>query len=53
MPLQPMITGARHMISAGHYLAAEAGAAVLRAGGNVVDAGVAAGIALAGYGKTR
>ena len=46
MPLQPMITGARHMISAGHYLAAEAGYAVLRAGGNVVDAGVAAGIAL-------
>ena len=29
MPLQPMITGARHMISAGHYLAAEAGHAVL------------------------
>ena len=46
MPLQPMITGARHMISAGHYLAAEAGYAVLQAGGNVVDAGVAAGIAL-------
>ena len=44
MPLQPMITGARHMISAGHYLAAEAGHAVLQAGGNVVDAGVAAGI---------
>jgi gamma-glutamyltranspeptidase/glutathione hydrolase len=46
MPLQPMITGARHMVSAGHYLAAEAGDAVLKAGGNVVDAGVAAGIAL-------
>lgn len=46
MPLQPMITGARHMISAGHYLAAEAGHAILQAGGNVVDAGVAAGIAL-------
>jgi gamma-glutamyltranspeptidase/glutathione hydrolase len=45
-PLQPLITGARHMISAGHYLAAEAGAAILEAGGNVVDAGVAAGIAL-------
>jgi gamma-glutamyltranspeptidase/glutathione hydrolase len=41
-----MITGARYMISAGHYLAAEAGAAILQAGGNVVDAGVAAGIAL-------
>jgi gamma-glutamyltranspeptidase/glutathione hydrolase len=46
MPLQPMITGARHMIAAGHYLAAEAGHAVLQAGGNVVDAGVAAGLAL-------
>jgi gamma-glutamyltranspeptidase/glutathione hydrolase len=46
MPLQPMITGARHMVSAGHYLAAEAGDAILKAGGNVVDAGVAAGIAL-------
>ncbi len=46
MPLQPMITAGRHMISAGHYLAAEAGDAVLKAGGNVVDAGVAAGIAL-------
>jgi gamma-glutamyltranspeptidase/glutathione hydrolase len=46
MPLQPMITGARHMVSAGHYLAAEAGDAILEAGGNVVDAGVAAGIAL-------
>ena len=46
MPLQPMITGARHMIAAGQYLAAEAGDAVLKSGGNVVDAGVAAGIAL-------
>ncbi len=46
MPLQPMITAARHMISAGHYLATEAGHAVLQAGGNAVDAAVAAGIAL-------
>ena len=46
MPLQPMITAARHMISAGHYLATQAGHAVLEAGGNAVDAGVAAGIAL-------
>jgi len=44
MPLQPMITAARHMISSGHYLATEAGHAVLEAGGNAVDAGVAAGI---------
>lgn len=46
MPLQPMITGTRYMIAAGHYLATEAGHAVLQAGGNAVDAGVAAGIAL-------
>jgi gamma-glutamyltranspeptidase / glutathione hydrolase len=46
MPLQPMITGVRFMISSGHYLATEAGHAVLQAGGNAVDAGVAAGIAL-------
>ena len=39
MPLQPMITGVRHMISAGHYLATQAGHAVLEAGGNAVDAG--------------
>lgn len=46
MSLQPMITGARYMISAGHYLATEAGWAVLQAGGNAIDAAVAAGIAL-------
>ena len=46
MPLQPMITGARHMVSAGHYLATEAAHAILQAGGNAIDAGVAAGIAL-------
>ena len=46
MPLQPMITAARHMVSAGHYLAAEAGHAILQNGGNAIDAGVAAGIAL-------
>ena len=46
MPLPPMITGARYMIVAGHYLAPEAGHVILEAGGNAVDAGVAAGIAL-------
>src|SRR5438034_5717272 len=46
MPLQPMITATRYMISAGHYLATEAGHAILQAGGNAIDAGVAAGIAL-------
>src|SRR5262249_25911200 len=46
MPLQPMITAARYMISSGHYLATQAGHAVLEAGGNAVDASVAARIAL-------
>ena len=34
------------MVVAGHYLATEAGLKILEAGGNAVDAGVAAGIAL-------
>src|SRR5919106_941019 len=46
MPLQPMITAARPLVSAGHYLATEAGHAMLGAGGNAIDAAVAAGIAL-------
>jgi gamma-glutamyltranspeptidase/glutathione hydrolase len=41
-----MVTGARYMISSGHYLATQAGHAILEAGGNAIDAGVAAGIAL-------
>jgi len=40
------IMGTRHVISAGHYLAAHAGFQVLEAGGNAIDAGVAAGIAI-------
>lgn len=47
MAHRPTIQGTRHAISAGHYLAASAGFAVLEAGGNAVDAGCAAGIALA------
>ena len=43
---RPPVMGTRHMVSAGHYLAAEAGFTILEAGGNAVDAGVAAGIAL-------
>ena len=43
---RPALRGHRHMIVAGHYLAAEAGHGVLEAGGNAVDAGVAAGLAL-------
>ena len=34
------------MIAAGHHLAAQAGFEILEAGGNAIDAGVAAGIAL-------
>jgi gamma-glutamyltranspeptidase / glutathione hydrolase len=43
---RPVISGRRHVVSAGHYLAAHAGFAILEAGGNAFDAGVAAGIAL-------
>jgi gamma-glutamyltranspeptidase/glutathione hydrolase len=42
---RPTIRGTRHACVAGHYLAAHAGYAVLEAGGNAIDAGVAAGIA--------
>jgi gamma-glutamyltranspeptidase/glutathione hydrolase len=38
--------GGRWAVAAGHALAAEAGARVLAAGGNAVDAGVAAGLCL-------
>jgi gamma-glutamyltranspeptidase/glutathione hydrolase len=38
--------GTHHMISAGHYLAATAGYRILEAGGNAVDAGVAAGLCI-------
>ena len=40
------VMGTRHLISAGHYLAAHAGFQILEAGGNAVDAGVAAGVAI-------
>jgi gamma-glutamyltranspeptidase/glutathione hydrolase len=46
MAHRPTVYGTRHAISAGHYLAAAAGFSVLEGGGNAVDAGVAAGIAL-------
>jgi gamma-glutamyltranspeptidase/glutathione hydrolase len=41
-----MLMGTRHMAVAGHYGAAHAAFAILEAGGNAVDAGVAGGIAL-------
>jgi len=43
---RPIIAVTRHAIAAGHYLAATAGFDILQAGGNAIDAGVAAGIAL-------
>src|SRR5215467_7368220 len=43
---RPTIMGTRQMIAATQYLAAEAGFKILEAGGNAIDAGVAAGISL-------
>ncbi|MCC6534915.1 MAG: gamma-glutamyltransferase family protein [Burkholderiales bacterium] len=43
---RPTISGTRHVIAAGHYLAAHAGFQILEAGGNAVDAGVCAGICI-------
>src|SRR2546423_2845831 len=44
--LRPLLLGTRHMAVSGHYGAAHAAFVVLEAGGNAVDAGVAAGVAL-------
>ncbi|HLI39937.1 MAG TPA: gamma-glutamyltransferase [Streptosporangiaceae bacterium] len=44
---RPTIYGEQYVISAGHPLVAMAGARVFEAGGNAVDAGVAAGLAAA------
>jgi len=43
---RPLMAGTRHIVSAGHYLAAQAGLMILEAGGNAIDAGVAAGLTL-------
>ena len=43
---RPSLRGHRHMTSAGHYLAAQAGFQVMEAGGNAIDGGVAAGMVL-------
>ena len=43
---RPTIQGHHHMVSAGHYLAAQAGYQILEAGGNAVDAGVASALCL-------
>lgn len=44
---RPVVMGTKWMITADHPLAAQAGAAVLEAGGNAVDAAVAANLVLA------
>src|SRR6266542_1590938 len=44
---RPVLQGTLGMVAAGHYLAAAIGLRLLEQGGNAVDAGVAAGIALA------
>ena len=43
---RPAVLGKRWMVSSSHYLASQAGALVFQRGGNAIDAGVAAGIAL-------
>ena len=43
---RPVVTGTHYMVSAGHPTAALVASRILEAGGNAVDAGVAAGIAL-------
>jgi len=45
--MRPTLYGNRHAVSAGHYLAAAAGFSILEAGGNAIDAGCCAGMALA------
>lgn len=44
---RPVITGKKGVVSSGHYLATMAGIKMLSKGGNAIDAGVAAGFALA------
>lgn len=43
---RPLLRGRRHMVVAGHYLAAQAASQILEAGGNAIDAGVAGGLVL-------
>jgi gamma-glutamyltranspeptidase/glutathione hydrolase len=43
---RPAVLGKHWMVSSSHYLASQAGARMFERGGNAIDAGVAAGIAL-------
>ena len=43
---RPTVTGNVHAVSSGQYLATAAGFRILEQGGNAIDAGVAAGIAI-------
>lgn len=45
-PHRARTMGTRHLVAAGHYLAAQAAFQILEAGGNAIDAGCAGGIAL-------
>lgn len=46
MTLKPTVSGRKFAIASGHPLASMAGVEVIRSGGNAIDAGVAAGIAM-------
>src|SRR5438270_340553 len=43
---RPAVLGRQYVVSSCHYLATQAGVRILQAGGNAIDGGVAAGIAL-------